>query len=205
MRVKYPVYMPKLTPETQEARKQQIIDAAVECFIKLGYSNASMADIIKESGLSSGSIYSHFKSKGEILRFAAEQNFKGFDALFDLGNYPKSTLISPRLIAQEFTARKAAAQKRPKLILQVWAEATHNAETEELVVRNLELIGSRLTEALLPWATEKAPQGVDARAYAERMGKVTFSLLQGHLLRSLVDKQGSTQELLEDMIALLPE
>lgn len=163
-RVKYSVYMSKLTPETQEARKQQIIDVAVECFIKLGYSNALMIDIIKEAGLSSGSIYSYFKSKGEILRLAVERNFEGFDALFDLGTLPKGILISPRLIAHEFATRKAVAKKCPKLILQVRAEATHNAEIEELVVRNLELIGSRQTDALLPWATQKAPERVDARA-----------------------------------------
>ena len=65
--------MPRLTEATKQARRAQIINAAFTCFTAKGYSNTSMSDIIKESGLSSGSIYSHFDGKGDILHATVQQ------------------------------------------------------------------------------------------------------------------------------------
>ena len=59
--------MPRLTDATKAARRTQIIEAAIDCFLDHGYTNTSMSDIIKASGLSSGSIYSHFSGKEDIL------------------------------------------------------------------------------------------------------------------------------------------
>ena len=59
--------MPRLTDATKAARRAQIIEAAIDCFLERGYTNTSMSDIIKASGLSSGSIYSHFSGKEDIL------------------------------------------------------------------------------------------------------------------------------------------
>ncbi len=65
--------MPRLTEATKQARRRQIIDAAFTCFTAKGYTHTSMTDIIKESGLSSGSIYSHFSGKGDILYATVQQ------------------------------------------------------------------------------------------------------------------------------------
>lgn len=47
-------------------RRQQIIQAALACFIKNGVTDTSIADICKLAGASIGSVYHHFKSK-ELL------------------------------------------------------------------------------------------------------------------------------------------
>ena len=65
--------MPRLTEATKQARRRQIIDAAFTCFTAKGYTHTSMTDIIRESGLSSGSIYSHFSGKGDILYATVQQ------------------------------------------------------------------------------------------------------------------------------------
>lgn len=65
--------MPRLTEATKQARRRQIIDAAFTCFTAKGYTHTSMTDIIKESGLSSGSIYSHFSGKSDILYATVQQ------------------------------------------------------------------------------------------------------------------------------------
>ena len=44
--------MPRLTDATKAARRAQIIEAAISCFLEKGYTNTSMSDIIKASGLS---------------------------------------------------------------------------------------------------------------------------------------------------------
>ena len=64
--------MPRLTPRTRDARRQQILGAAQRCFTRNGFQATTMADIFAEAGLSAGSVYSHFTGKDEIITAIAE-------------------------------------------------------------------------------------------------------------------------------------
>jgi AcrR family transcriptional regulator len=64
--------MPKRPPEYMLARRRQIILAARQCLIENGIQATSMADICKAAKLSAGSVYTHFKSKDEILNAIGE-------------------------------------------------------------------------------------------------------------------------------------
>src|SRR5260370_41130934 len=64
--------MPRLTPRTRDARRQQILAAAQRCFTRNGFQATSMADIFAEAGLSAGSVYSHFTGQDEIITAIAD-------------------------------------------------------------------------------------------------------------------------------------
>lgn len=49
------------------SRARQIIDAAVRVFARSGYYNSRVADIAREAGIASGTIYLYFRTKDEIL------------------------------------------------------------------------------------------------------------------------------------------
>jgi AcrR family transcriptional regulator len=57
-----------------QGRRRQILDAALECFTKLGYTKTTMADIRQAAGASTGSVYHHFSSKEQL---AAELYLEG--------------------------------------------------------------------------------------------------------------------------------
>lgn len=61
-------------PDVTEERTQQILEAAVNAFVKLGIANTRMEDIAQEAGLSKGTIYLYFKSKEELI-FAILDSF----------------------------------------------------------------------------------------------------------------------------------
>lgn len=48
------------------SRRQEIIQAALACFIERGVAQTSMADIRRRSNASTGSLYHHFKSKEQL-------------------------------------------------------------------------------------------------------------------------------------------
>lgn len=53
--------------ELSEVRRNQIIEAAINVFTRRGFRNATMDDIVRESGLSKGALYWYFKSKDDII------------------------------------------------------------------------------------------------------------------------------------------
>ena len=55
-----------------QTRREEIIAVASATFAQRGYTNTSMRDIADASGLLAGSLYSHFRSKSEILRLILE-------------------------------------------------------------------------------------------------------------------------------------
>jgi AcrR family transcriptional regulator len=54
-------------PDVSAERKKQILDAAMIVFSHKGFHQARMDDIVKQSGLSKGTIYWYFNSKDEII------------------------------------------------------------------------------------------------------------------------------------------
>jgi len=62
-------------PDVTEARKGQILQAAITVFSRLGLDQARMDDIVAEAGLSKGAIYWYFKSKDEIIAAILESVF----------------------------------------------------------------------------------------------------------------------------------
>ncbi len=56
-----------------EETKRKIVLVALELFVRKGYHGTSITDIMNNVGLSKGSLYAHFKSKGEILLLIIEQ------------------------------------------------------------------------------------------------------------------------------------
>jgi AcrR family transcriptional regulator len=59
--------MPKVTEEHVEARKRQILSAALRCFARQGFHRTTMQDIFREADLSPGAVYSYFKGKDELI------------------------------------------------------------------------------------------------------------------------------------------
>jgi AcrR family transcriptional regulator len=52
---------------TADETRKQLINAATRIFAERGYEGATIADIAKHAGLSTGAIYAHYRSKAELL------------------------------------------------------------------------------------------------------------------------------------------
>jgi AcrR family transcriptional regulator len=67
-------------PDVSEERKNQILEAALAVFARLGFHASRMDDIAAEAGLSKGALYLYYKSKDAIiaalLKYFFTQEFK---------------------------------------------------------------------------------------------------------------------------------
>ena len=59
--------MPRVSAQHEQAVRDRIVRAAIEVFARHGFHRATMQDIVRQSGLSVGAIYTYFKSKSEII------------------------------------------------------------------------------------------------------------------------------------------
>jgi AcrR family transcriptional regulator len=59
--------VPKISFAQEQQRRAQILAAAMTCFARQGYHATSMDDVVRESGLSVGAIYSYFASKEDLF------------------------------------------------------------------------------------------------------------------------------------------
>lgn len=71
-----------LTPgkreQTKVANRRAILDAAREVFAELGYESATVRDIIRRTGLASGTFYNYFRSREEVFEALADDGAARF-------------------------------------------------------------------------------------------------------------------------------
>ena len=142
--------MPRLTDATKAARRAQIIEAAISCFLEKGYTNTSMSDIIKASGLSSGSIYSHFSGKEDILITAINERLNNVKELYETlpeGAGPQDileTIHTNQLVNDNFSA-----------MLRIRAKSLHAPEIARATADTMPLLQGIIVKTLTPWAAEQ--------------------------------------------------
>ena len=59
--------MAKFKRKTKEERTHEIIEAAKKVFLKKGFHNTTMEDIVAATSLSKGGVYQYFKSTKAIM------------------------------------------------------------------------------------------------------------------------------------------
>ncbi|MBG7586763.1 TetR/AcrR family transcriptional regulator [Rothia kristinae] len=193
--------MPRLTDETRDARRRQILDAAAACF-RRGFTGTSMAEIIRESGLSAGSIYSHFSSKDEILQATAERTLQRAERILAEAASAEQA-VTPRGIART-VPRDVVDRDLMRMFLQLWSEAVLDPRIAQLARGNLRRVRDLMAGALLPWARRQGDAG-PAEELARRRADGLLALMHGYFVRISVDPGLDTPEFLEGIVELLPE
>lgn len=74
--------MPKLKPATHNARRENILDAAEQCFARTGFHRTTMHDICKMAGISPGALYVYFDSKEALIAGITERDRAEFAEQF---------------------------------------------------------------------------------------------------------------------------
>lgn len=186
--------MPKVTEDHRAARRLEISQAALRCFVRKGFQGASMADIIAESGLSAGAIYGHFKSKDELIEAAIHEVIELHEGLVSEVT-DDGTLPTPHQVLRRFIIGLAGRFEDLGLLVQVWAEATTDESfrrTAAAAMAGLQSIFERYARAWLarPGSTEEGdPAGLSSRYAAVMLGACQGYIIQSALMQDF-DAEG---------------
>jgi len=177
--------MPKVTKEYREARRDEIARAAVRCLERKGVRDTSIADIVEESGLSTGAIYSHFSNKAELARYVAGRFLlPRIDALEAAG--ARGVVIAPREVLQRMLTVIGEVGLSPGLILQFWAEAMVDPDLHESMLRTVAQLRASLATAITPWVRGRTDSDAAAEARAEDLARSIAALAQGYIAHTAV-------------------
>jgi AcrR family transcriptional regulator len=126
--------VPRVSAEHEQAVRARIVDAAIKVFGEFGYARASIQDVVRESGLSVGAVYSYFKGKEDlfVVACACEADREATELrlrLAELGS------VSDRLTTAVDWAVDAALQGMGAkgALAQAWSQAAVSPEVREIL------------------------------------------------------------------------
>jgi TetR/AcrR family transcriptional regulator, transcriptional repressor of aconitase len=194
--------MPRITRARADARRRQIVAAALTCFARRGFHKTTMRDVVEQSGLSPGSIYCHFAGKRDIIVAVVEERHRRERALLQRAFEKKSFAEAVDLLATDFIAplRTPEEQAWRRLTVQLWAESLHDRRLA-VAVRD----GVDVPKAILARTVRRAktrgelPRTLDADA----MARLLIAVFQGMVLQLTWDASVDAQACLTALKTLI--
>jgi len=177
-------------PQTESTpdRRTQILDAALVCFAKRGFHQASMHDISAEAGISVGLIYRYFENKDAVISAMADRHKKEIHEVLERAQQAPTLLESLEIL---FTAHccEDAPQLVSAFVVDLYAEASRNQRVAHLVRDVLETAMGGVTDLIArsPEA-ESAAHGLKPHEQAE----LIFAVSRGMLMRDVLQPQEMT-------------
>lgn len=179
----FPVALPQNDP-VQE-RREQIMQAAVACFAKRGFHQASMHDISTEAGISVGLIYRYFANKEAVISAMADRHKQ------EIQNLLERARLAPTLFeALEILFTAHCCEEEPRVIsafvVDLYAEAARNPAVADLVRDVLTTAMNGLADLIANSPeTATATHGLTPNELAELIfavarGMLMFDILQSH-------------------------
>ena len=168
----------------------------MRCVGRQGFASTSMADIIAESGLSAGSIYSHFDGKADLVRYAARTVFDERQERFTSELATRGTSPTP-IEAMLGLLASAPAAPTFEVVLQLWAETPTDPELAAIARSNLQRIRDILAGAILGWARDRTDGEEAARVLADETAGALQAIMQGFVVQSAIGSRPDPARMLD--------
>lgn len=123
-------------PDVSEERKQQILDAAITVFARLGFRTARMDDVAEQAGLSKAALYLYYKSKDAIIAALLQrlftQEFKQLQALVESGR--EGLVVEQLLIlTRQFTSMMQWMSRLMPIAFEFYAIAGRDKQVRQFL------------------------------------------------------------------------
>jgi len=174
--------------ESSLDRRTQILDAALVCFAKRGFHQASMHDISAEAGISVGLIYRYFENKDAVISAMADRHKKEIHEVLERAQQAPTLLESLEIL---FTAHccEDAPQLVSAFVVDLYAEASRNPHVADLVRDVLQTAMDGVTDLIA--RSPEAGSAADGLKPHE-LAELIFAVSRGMLMRDVLQPQTMT-------------
>jgi len=175
----------------RNAKKNKIIQAALQVFARRGFANTKVSDIASRAGIGKGTIYEYFRSKVEIFAAAYQSMSDAFDSyLFNTLATVEQPVLKLKLLFElnlDFFGKDALDFSA--VMLQFWAEGIRTMDKETQGIINLKQLYNDYRIMIVEIVNEGQKTGVfrkiDSMAYAS----LAIASLDGLLLQLVTDPE----------------
>ncbi len=193
---------PSLRDEQKALTRRRLLDAAEAVFARRGFHGASVEEIGREAGATTGALYANFAGKEDLFLALFEERIAT-----DVGDYAEIVEAGATLDEQ---VRGAAdhwmtiLRERPDyfpLLIEFWAYAVREPKLREQLADRF----ADLREASARLVLEGARRlGISPSAeFAERFGLMISALGNGLALERLADPDAVPDDFYGDLLALI--
>jgi AcrR family transcriptional regulator len=172
--------MSQTQTDTLLDRPTQILDAAVVCFAKRGFHQASMHDISAEAGISVGLIYRYFQNKEAVIAAMADRHKKQIHEILERARQAPNLRESLETL---FTAH--CGENEPHVtaafVVDLFAEASRNEQVAALVRDVCQTSMDGVTDLIA-----RSPESGRSDLSPGEMAELIFAVNDGMLLRGVL-------------------
>lgn len=168
-------------------RREQVLEAALRCFADQGFHATTMADVIRESGLSAGSVYRYFPSKNALIQAGSDGIFSAArGALAELEERPQPTSPAEalrHLLDRIMSVATAGDVDLTRVGVTAWAEALRDPALLAVVRKLYRALRSDFVTLLERW---RDAGHLPADTDPELAGQALFGAMPGFLVQRLL-------------------
>ncbi|MGA0603779.1 TetR/AcrR family transcriptional regulator [Caulobacter sp. KR2-114] len=174
--------MPKISEAQRETRRQQILDAALRCFSRDGFHNTTTADIVRESGVSQGTLYLYFATKDDIILALADDRHQS-EAFLDALAMAEQDPVQGLLTLVDLHGRGLGDPRRidgRRVGVQGWSEAMRSPAIHDSVVGGLKRVRLGIERLV---ARGQATGQIRPEVQPEAVARMLIAVFQGFVLQ----------------------
>jgi AcrR family transcriptional regulator len=193
---------PSLREEQKELTRRRLLDAAEVVFARRGFHGASVDEIAREAGATTGALYSNFTSKEDLFLALFERS-----AQADVRDYAE---VSTTQATPDEQTRAVAdlwmqiLRERPDyfpLVIEFWAYAMRQPQLRERLAERFRMLRAGSTSLVAQGAQRR---GITlSPEFAERLGLLITALGNGLALEKLIDPDSVPDETYGDLLVLV--
>jgi AcrR family transcriptional regulator len=192
--------MPRIPDPTLAARRRaQILEAAMVCFRRRGFHQATMQEICAEARVSPGALYRYFDSKADIIGAIAQEEHAGLEPFLAKleaeGNFLAGLLEIARLTWTKFHNAEDAS-----LIGDVLAEAGRDRVLAEHIIATEAALRQRLSDTIT--IAQKRGE-IAAHLDPRQVARIALAMIDGIGIRLTLARQSDLTQASADFALLI--
>lgn len=173
----------------KEAKRMEIMQAAIQVFAQNGIVKAKMIDIARSAGVGKGTIYEYFRSKEEIFAAAFSHYFNQMEVMIQealaLTDEPRKQLEN--LIGYTMEAFFKESGDFLQIMMDFWAEGIRNKDERLVEAIDLKGIYRQFRQIIIAIIEKGIKQGVFRPVDSMAMASFLIASTDGLMLQWIME------------------